>query len=138
MNKIDKRHTDYEWVVECVDKHQDVIDVYHFNTLAQALAAATNPLKNEVRADIALKKDVWFDSYGLTTREYNYLHLSYPDEIVSFDTVFVDGTQVPKKYLGELRKYISKNSFGIFQPLTQLPKYVRASLQHAYEFEEEL
>jgi len=123
--------TDYEWVVEPVDKYQDVIDPHHFDKLSEALEFASAPTyDNEVRVDIALKKDVWFDAEGLQSRYYNYIHLSYPYELPSFDGYFEDGSQVPKKYFTEVERHIGHGR------LKELPDYVIASLKHAYEFEE--
>ena len=123
--------TDYEWVVEPVDKYQDVIDPHHFDKLSEALEFASAPTyDNEVRVDIALKKDVGFDSEGIVSREYNYFHLSYPHEWASFNDTFEDGSQVPKKYLTLVNRYITEGR------LKELPDYVKASLKHAYEFEE--
>jgi len=128
---IEGQMTNYEWVVEPVDKHQDIIDPHFFDKLSEALEfASTSTYDNEVRVDIALKKDVWLDAEGLQSRRYNYIHLSYPDEWSSFDGYFEDGSQVPKKYLTEVNRHIGQFSM--------LPDYVLASLKHAYEFEEEL
>ena len=123
--------TDYEWVVESVDENQDIIEVHHFDKLSEALGFASAPTyDNEVRVDIALKKDVWFDDEGLQSRYYNYIHLSYPHEWPSFDYGFEDGSQVPKKYFTEVERHIGSSR------LKELPDYVIASLKHAYEFEE--
>ena len=36
MNTGDK-FTEYEWIVEPIDKHEDIIDVYHHETFKSAL-----------------------------------------------------------------------------------------------------
>jgi hypothetical protein len=128
---IEGQQTNYEWVVEPVDKYQDIIEVHHFDKLSEALGfASASTYDNEVRVDIALKKDVWFDAEGLQSRHYNYIHLSYPHEWPSFDYGFEDGSQVPKKYLTLVNRYIGHGR------LKELPDYVLASLKHAYEYEE--
>ena len=125
------QQTNYEWVVESVDENQDVIEMHHFDKLSEAVGFASAPTyDNEVRVDIALKKDVGFDAEGIVSREYNYFHLSYPHEWASFDDTFEDGSQVPKKYLTLVNRYIGNGR------LKELPDYVKDSLKHAYEFEE--
>lgn len=39
MNTGDK-FTEYEWIVEPIDKHEDIIDVYHHETFKSALGGS--------------------------------------------------------------------------------------------------
>lgn len=71
----------YEWAVEAVDEFDDVIDVTHADTYAEALKRAAGfPVGEEqdgrviVRVDIALTRlsSRDFEVYGLEEREYAY------------------------------------------------------------------
>jgi len=101
------QQTVYQWIVESVDKHGDVIEVYHFDKLKDALEDFDSLKGNYgcVRADVALRRDVyqWED---LAIREYNYIRPVDPDSPYDehIDTHFNDGHKVPNRFMKEINR----------------------------------
>lgn len=85
--------TYFEWVVEHIDEHGDVTDVFHGDKLAKVL-----PWVGEVpsghRAEIGLVRDQ-IDSGGHPHRSWAYVDGNeLPDE-------FDNGCRVPKRFCAE-------------------------------------
>jgi hypothetical protein len=67
---MSKRSTVYEWVIEAIDEHGDIVDVDHRESRAEAeasIAGATG------RHDIGLTRDVFDEVDGLIDRTWAYL-----------------------------------------------------------------
>ena len=80
MHKGDKL-TDYEWIVEPIDKHEDIIDVYHHETFKSALGdkescdlegLGTVRDDDPIRIDIAIRQRV-YRYEDLSEQYYNYV-----------------------------------------------------------------
>ena len=66
------KSTNYEWIVEPVDKHEDIIDVLHHDTFASALRTKELGCDNSIRIDIAIRQRV-YRYEDLSEQYYNYV-----------------------------------------------------------------
>ena len=66
------KSTHYEWIVEPIDKHEDIIDVLHHDTFASALRTKELGYDGSIRIDIALRQRVYYYA-NLEEQYYNYL-----------------------------------------------------------------
>lgn len=88
----------YEWVIETIDEHEDIIDVDHANIFAQANKKADLSRAEGKTIEVALVRDRINDvDEDLDDRQWAYLKDGKLPE--RFD----GGAAVPKKYAQEVR-----------------------------------
>lgn len=70
-----KNTVNYEWVIEYVDKHDDIIDIDHSDDLDYVLKTRAGfvPGNGIVRVDLALVRDYGNNEEGLIERGYAYI-----------------------------------------------------------------
>lgn len=91
---------DYEWVVEMVDEHGDIMDPLFFDHIDEAVFQFAAPLPDGVHHfDFGLKRDVGNNDDGLQDRQYVYL----TDEGKLPDT-FEDGATVPQRFRSAINR----------------------------------
>tara|TARA_R110002020_G_scaffold460443_1_gene678933 strand:- start:76 stop:450 length:375 start_codon:yes stop_codon:yes gene_type:complete len=100
--------TIYEWDIETLDKHGDIQDHYHHDTLFALLATLKRwkPTEGE-RYEVVLVRDVGDDCEGLVDRQWWYAFEDSPESYctpIPADT-FSGGTPVTKKHLAEFARY---------------------------------
>ena len=83
----------YEWVVEHIDEHGDIVDVFHGDKLA-AVLPWVGEAPSGCRSDIGLVRDE-VDSRGKLYRSWAYVDADGLAE--EFD----NGRRVPKRFLAE-------------------------------------
>jgi hypothetical protein len=100
--------TRYEWIVEEIDEHGDIVDTSAWDTAADALAQA-DLLRLSVPSgwsvDVGLTRNVGNDDEGLTGRSWAYL-----DAEERLPAAFTDGdadAPVPQRYVRELAAAIA-------------------------------
>ena len=64
------RSTVYEWVIEAIDEHGDIVDVDHRDTRAEAEASIAGA---PGRHDLGLTRDVFDEVDGLIDRTWAYV-----------------------------------------------------------------
>lgn len=84
----------YEWAIETVDEHDDIIDVDHADTLAEA----RHRLDSNQRQQIALVRDTGSDLEGLCDRQWAYL------ENGKLPEAFDGGAKIPKRFFDEIKR----------------------------------
>jgi hypothetical protein len=100
--------TVYEWDIETVDEHGDIIDHWHHNTLSDLLATLMmwKPTEGE-RYEVVLCRNVGDDYEGTVDSQWWYAFQDSPESYgtpVPADT-FDGGTPVTKKHLAEFARY---------------------------------
>jgi hypothetical protein len=91
--------TGYEWVIEIVDEHNDIVQVNHADAYARAKrwAAEYAPeLKPGERIEIGLVRDRGDEVEGLTDRQWAYV------EDGSLEPTFDGGARVPERFRQEV------------------------------------
>ena len=113
MIKGDKL-TDYEWIVEPIDKHEDIIDVIHCETFKSTLyylEDIRNYGKDCIRVDVAIRQRV-YRYEDLDEQYYNYLEningLWTMAEYFPNDWGSPTDVKVPKRFFKEL-ELINRN-----------------------------
>jgi hypothetical protein len=88
----------YEWLVETVDEHEDITDVSHWDTFAQAQRDAARVAPDGCKLQVGLVRDFLNedDNDELESREWAYL------ENGVLPAVFTDGRRVPKRFAAEV------------------------------------
>lgn len=86
-----KTRTTYEWCIETMDEHGDIIDSEFY----QSLDEITDDFE---WSQLCLVKDVYHNIQGLQNREHAYI---VNHELPDF---FDDGTKVPSRYHVEFYK----------------------------------
>lgn len=95
--------TVYEWVVDEVDEHGDVVDVNGHDTAASALAAAKQPaVAPAVRLEVGLARNVYNVDGDLLDRQWAYL------EAGALPTEFDGGAKVPARFRQELERALPR------------------------------
>ncbi len=96
--------TYYEWTLEELDEHEDIVDVNFWDTLDQCKSQLTE-LGSSLR--LGVNKRV-YDEYGewgeLVDRAYAYVD---PATMALAATFEEDGCKVPKRFHTELTRYIN-------------------------------
>ena len=98
------KETFYEWIVEPVDKHEDIIDPLHHDTFASALRTKELGYDGSIRIDIALRQRV-YRYEDLDEQYYNYLEKV--NGLWTMTEYFPDwgyptNIKVPKRFFKEL------------------------------------
>ena len=99
------KSTNYEWIVEPIDKHQDIIDPLHHDTFASALRTKELGYDGSIRIDIALRQRVYYYE-NLEEQYYNYLEkingLWTMQEYFPTYSGYPTNIKVPKRFFKEL------------------------------------
>tara|TARA_R100001369_G_C3294875_1_gene164604 strand:- start:33 stop:383 length:351 start_codon:yes stop_codon:yes gene_type:complete len=106
MHKGDKL-TDYEWIVEPIDKHEDIIDVIHCETFKSTLyylESIKSYGEDCIRVDVAIRQRV-YRYEDLDEQYYNYLEKinglwTMPEYFLDWGTP--TDIKVPKRFFKEL------------------------------------
>ena len=81
----------YEWVVEDNDVYDDIVDLFHCDTMEEAIEFVKNNIPIH-HYDVALTRLEGNNDDGLIDRQYAYLlNGKLPEE-------FDNGTKVPKRF----------------------------------------
>ncbi len=88
----------YDWIVETVDEHGDIVDADVSTKLVDALFAMRFPLPENQHYELGLVRDRGSFSKGLVDRQWAYV------ENGVLPSVFDEGAKVPKKYLSEFAR----------------------------------
>ena len=97
--------TEYEWTIEHIDEHTDIVDVEFYDDIDDAIAAYNlGPMPDCVRIDIGLRWMIWDDVRGLEHDGH-----AYADADFNLPNVFTDNIDgivhdVPKRFLAEWNK----------------------------------
>ena len=98
------KFTEYEWIVEPIDKHEDIIDPLHHDTFASALNTKERGYDGSIRIDIAIRQRV-YRYEDLSEQYYNYVEkingLWTMTECFS-DWGYPTNIKVPKRFFKEL------------------------------------
>lgn len=86
----------YEWALESLDEHGDIIDVDHTTSASAALAWLRLQREEDEPAQVALTRRLESDTEGLQQRSYAYVEEDSLELAPDFDC----GAHVPK-YLRE-------------------------------------
>lgn len=106
---------EYEWAIEPVDEHGDIIEVIHAGTYARALIDAALARETDyswhdgalARVDIALTRCASRDweAYGLEERQYAYLENGkLPARFASESGADREGATVPARFHKEVKE----------------------------------
>ena len=99
------KETSYEWIVEPVDKHKDIIDVLHHDTFASALRTKELGCDDSIRIDIAIRQRV-YRYEDLSEQYYNYVEkingLWTMQEYFPSYSGYPTNVKVPKRFFKEL------------------------------------
>ena len=88
--------TIYEWCIETVDEHDDIIDLDFSDKLS-----AFKPSEIDTTHRLALLCNVGTDDDGLLDRQYAYSL----EGVLPY--AFDGGTTVPKRFIGELARWLA-------------------------------
>jgi hypothetical protein len=88
----------YEWIVEEVDAHGDIIDTSAFPTAAQALGYARHAPGAGWHWEIGLTRNVGDDDVGLQDRQWAYISEG------KLPTHFDGGASIPHRFRRELQQ----------------------------------
>ena len=80
----------YEWVLEELDQHEEIVDLRFADSLADLLKEADGIPKH----DLALVRNTYTEIDGITDRQYAYLAEGKLTEMEG-------GAHIPKRYLEE-------------------------------------
>jgi hypothetical protein len=93
----------YEWVVEDIDEHDDIIDTNAWDTPEEALKQYAWPLRDDaVRRDICLTRNAGNNEEGLQDRQWAYFYEK--DGRWHLPTAFDGGKLVPQEYHRQLTR----------------------------------
>ncbi|MFZ9064186.1 MAG: hypothetical protein ACO22U_11180 [bacterium] len=94
----------YEWDNEFVDRHGDIEDHHHGDTLEYLEPPQTIPDANGYTRELVLVRDVWNDWDGVVDRQWAYVE----DGVLP--TEFTYGAKVPKRFHVEYNRWIKKQA----------------------------
>jgi hypothetical protein len=95
--------TKYEWDIETVDEHGDVIDHHHADTILGLRIGDLDLLDGEKRL-LVLVRDEWDDREGLTSRGWAYVENGELPK--RFDDGQIETFLVPQRFRDELSQWI--------------------------------
>lgn len=86
----------YEWAIEQVDAYGDVVDVNHYETLAQLRRDLDDEETGGAIAQVVLVRDVVDESFGVLDRQWAYPETDGGE--IALPNFFDGGAKVPARF----------------------------------------
>jgi hypothetical protein len=102
--------TTYEWIVEQIDEHDDIIDTNSHDSYEDAMSERLDVAHGAVRMDVGICRDVGNNEQGVVDRVWAYVRGGVLPEYFT-DGTEIDGEvaevsiKVPKRFHAEVSAY---------------------------------